>query len=339
MAAESSGFFNAEYDGVSNVWDRVYTANQFADYFSRFISNGVYGGVLSELKVYQYTDEEATMQLRITPGMAYINGYWYCLEDTKYITVATASAISQRIDMIVVRYDINNRKITIEYVPNASKPVRNDEFYDLMICKITVQPNVTVIQGSDIEDTRLNKSVCGIVTGLIEQVDTTNLYNQLSNYLQEFKHNEEVDWEQWYTNEKQEMGEWFATNEEIFTNWSIASKKAYEDWFNSLRYILDGDVAGHLQNEIDEIVEKEFKRLYELDSTTIKFFKDGLGNTTQIVKENSEGVVTSGFVLDDMGNTVEIITTIVPSTGVWKYIKTMIFTDDDIVTSYEKEAK
>ena len=73
--AETSGFFNAEMvegDG-STTYDRIYYADQFAYYFSKFISNGVYINPATQLKV----TSKGELKLNVAVGDAFINGYWY----------------------------------------------------------------------------------------------------------------------------------------------------------------------------------------------------------------------------------------------------------------------
>jgi hypothetical protein len=47
---------------------------------------------------------------------------------------------------------------------------------------------------------------------------------------------------------------WKQSHEGDFDTWSEDRKDAFDDWFANIQYVLDGDVAGHLQNEIDDII-------------------------------------------------------------------------------------
>ena len=75
--SERSGFFNAEIDS-NGQYDRTYKAEQFAEYFSAFIGNGVYITPASQLKVIPVGNELA---IYISVGNAYINGYFYANDD------------------------------------------------------------------------------------------------------------------------------------------------------------------------------------------------------------------------------------------------------------------
>jgi hypothetical protein len=65
---ESSGFFNAE-KLPNGTFDRVYLADNFAQYFASFISNGVFGGKMSALQVILSSDFGVAVQ----SGQGFIN--------------------------------------------------------------------------------------------------------------------------------------------------------------------------------------------------------------------------------------------------------------------------
>ena len=116
-----------------------------------------------------------------------------------------------------------------------------------------------------------------------------------------------------------------------------ASGKEFNDWFASIQDIFDGSVAGHLQNEIDQITETEFLRYYGLiNSVTI--IND---STNTITTTTSEATETTRFATNTNGET--ITTTIVMSSGNYDYIKTTTIipqsTGDRIETTYIKRPK
>jgi hypothetical protein len=212
--AESSGFF----PDVSG--DRSYTSDWLAKYIASIVGNGTYDGELG------VTADGSTMSVTLPVGRAWINGYLYRNDGPLTLVVDNADGVLNRIDIIVLRWDINARSITAQVIkgtPASSATVsaitRSAEQYDLKLAEISIPAGTTAITQSLITDCRLNKSVCGIVTGAITQVDTTTFYNQIQTDLANFKSN----------------------NEAGFTS-----------WVNGLKTILDENAAGHLQNEIDE---------------------------------------------------------------------------------------
>lgn len=230
MANEASGFFNAEYDADSDYWDRVYTADQFADYFAKLVSNGVFEG---GLQVKQHSDTSTAMDVRVVTGKAMINGYWYSLNEETYFNVDVNASSSVRVDCVCLQYNFSNRTINVVYHKNTSQPVRNGEMYELMIATINVGSGATSISQSAITDTRSSTSVCGIVTGLIDQIDFDEAYAQFTTWFNEYK-------------------------ESIIEDFSDAGEMAqaiFDAWFEHMKGQLSTDAAGHLQLELDSQAE------------------------------------------------------------------------------------
>lgn len=197
--AERSGFFDAHASVNSDgkvTYDRTYLAESFAKYFSSFIGNGIFGGKLSELMVIQ--PASSGMRITVLPGMGWINGFWYENTSDLTIDVATSDGLVNRIDNVVIRWGKVERKIWIDIVKglpatNAVAPTieRSSDYYDLKIAEIHVNAGLTKITQENIIDTRLDNNVCGLVKGIIEQIDTAEYIEQLnsfvSNYAIEFK--------------------------------------------------------------------------------------------------------------------------------------------------------
>ena len=104
---EHSSFFNAKLsdDGTP---DRVYTAENYASYFSSFIGNGVFPNPSTNLQVCSNED----MFIKVSPGKAWINGYMYYNDSDLILKIDPADGVLKRIDRIVLRLDFLNREIT-----------------------------------------------------------------------------------------------------------------------------------------------------------------------------------------------------------------------------------
>lgn len=177
---EKSGFFDAIY--VNGTYDRVYNADSFADYFSSFISNGVFAGKEQELLVTS-TSPAANMSVTVLPGRAYIKGYWYQTTETKVLSLAASHSTNSRIDSVVVRLDNNGRTIGLAIVKgeNSTSPVPPTlSSNEIQLATINVSAGKTVILNSDITDTRWDKNVCGAVGAIVNQIDTSDFYNQVN---------------------------------------------------------------------------------------------------------------------------------------------------------------
>lgn len=179
---QRSGFFNAKQS--SGNYDRVYMASDFADYFASFIGNGVFAKSSEQLQV--MPQDPPAMSVQVLAGQAWINGYWY--ENTAPLTldIDVADGTLDRIDIIVARYDLMARDVTIvvkKGTPSAGATApalsRTKDLYELKLADINVSHGTVNISTDKITDTRSNSEVCGWVTGIIDQMDTTTLFNQL----------------------------------------------------------------------------------------------------------------------------------------------------------------
>ena len=207
---EKSSFFNAQMD-ASGEYDREYLAEDFASYFSKFISNGVFPNPSTGLQV--IAADTPNMTVTLSAGYGYINGYKY--ENTAPLTfsIGVADGVLNRKDAIFIRYSKLGRAIKaykIAGTPGASAVapsiVRTEDYYDLCVAIISVNAGITAIPQSLIEDTRLNTSLCGIVTGLVQQVDTTTLYNQIQSDLAEFKTVSQAEFDAWFEDINSKLG-------------------------------------------------------------------------------------------------------------------------------------
>ena len=177
---ERSSFFNAVLNG--ETYDRVYMAEDYARYFSSFIGNGVFPTPSTNLQV---VANGTTMVISLKAGKGWINGYFYENTDDLTLNVAIADGVLNRIDRVVLRLDFINREIkayikkgSFATSPVAPTLVRNSDMYELGLADIKINKGVTKIVQADITDLRQNNTYCGLVAGVVQQIDTTNLFAQ-----------------------------------------------------------------------------------------------------------------------------------------------------------------
>lgn len=170
--AEYSGFFDAHLEGGS--YDREYVAEDFAKYFSNFVGNGIFGGNLDELIVRQ--QEVATMNIAVSSGQAFINGYRYENDDELVLSIGTADGILNRIDAIVIRLSSIDRAIRLAVkkgtpAASPSSPIlqRDVDYYELKIAEVYIKAGATSILQTDITDTRSDSEVCGFVKTIADK--------------------------------------------------------------------------------------------------------------------------------------------------------------------------
>ncbi len=176
---ERSSFFNAEL--VDEQYDRTYNAEDFARYFASFIGSGIFPNPTTNLQV----KADNAMRIIVSAGKAWINGYFYENTDELSLQLATADGVLNRIDRVVLRLDLINREMkcaiktgTAASTPQTPSLQRDSDIYALALADISVKKGATKLTQSDITDQRFNDSLCGIVSGVVDQIDTTDLFTQ-----------------------------------------------------------------------------------------------------------------------------------------------------------------
>lgn len=207
--------------------DRRYLAEFFTSYFASFIGNGVFPNPSTNLQVIN----NQNFSTIVRPGKGWINGHYLNNDDNIVINHQPPDGVLRRIDRIVFSVNLDSRSMDIylkQGTPstNAVAPtlIRNSTLYELALADIAFNPGATSISQSNITDQRMNRALCGIVHGVVEQLDTTTLFNQYQQFL--------ID-------KGVEFDQQLAVNQQTF-----------DDWFAQLNDILDGDVAANLANMI-----------------------------------------------------------------------------------------
>ena len=167
------------------------------------------------------------MAVNVLGGQGWINGYWY--ENTESISLAidVADGVLNRVDSVVLRLGFSERNMWVAVKkgtpatsPSAPALTRNADYYELQLATIDVPAGSIKITQAQITDTRMNQNVCGWVTGVVDQLDTTTLFNQF---------------DAWY-------------NEQT-TSW----QEQFDTWFETIKGQLNEDAAGNLLNKIGEV--------------------------------------------------------------------------------------
>ncbi|MCU5173783.1 hypothetical protein [Bacillus paranthracis] len=248
---EKFSFFN------SVNGDRRYKAEDWANYFNKFITNGYFPNIASNLQVIA---SGTNMKVTLRAGAAWINGYMYNNTTDLELTIQTADAVNSRKDRVVLRLDHEKREIKA-YVKKgtpSSSPVapalqRDADAYELAVAEVHVRNGVVVITQEAVTDVRLNKDLCGVVNSLL-QADTTMIFNQY--------------WD-WFVRTKQKYEEDNSVIMSDFRKFMEDEKKRYNTefttWFQNLKNVLDTNTAGNLLNEINKINDKWNATLVELD--------------------------------------------------------------------------
>ena len=125
------------------------------------------------------------MSVVLSSGQSWIEGYGYINDSDLSIPVDPADGALGRIDRIVNQWSSVDRRIRTVWKKGtpAVNPVApllqwNADYKELNICTLDITAGLSAITQDKIHDTRMDSSVCGWVTSLIEQVDTSTLYVQ-----------------------------------------------------------------------------------------------------------------------------------------------------------------
>ncbi|MGF7046406.1 hypothetical protein J2T13_000882 [Paenibacillus sp. DS2015] len=183
---QKSGFFDSTSDDI-----REYPARDFAEYFSRFITSGVFNGGLN-LNVTAIGNDA---NIRISPGCAWINGYVYSVYDSEVVLPVSPATTQDRIDRVILRLDTSTPSRSIKALvlqglagstPTPPALVRSGNIYDLSLAQVRVKANTSIVLPANITDERLNGAVCGLVNSLI-RVDTATFQLQWDAFIASVK--------------------------------------------------------------------------------------------------------------------------------------------------------
>lgn len=263
--AESSGFFNSEL--VDSKPDRLYLAEQFAQFFGQFIGNGVFASNSNNLQIVENTTP--SMNLIVRQGSAFINGYWYESDADMELSIDIASGVNERRDLVVVRWDLTTRSIYIAVVKGednstAIRPelTRNENIFELGLAEIYLPRGNTSIGNALITDLRFDNAYCGIVTGLVDQINTTELFAQYEATFREFNATLDREFQTLYEKFNADFNSLFSTQTTRFDD-------LYSTTNTSLQNLLT-----QYKNSFDELQASQTTRFNEMfTSYTSQFDK------------------------------------------------------------------
>lgn len=252
--AEKSGFFNAR-ETEDGTYDREYDAEQFAEYFANFISNGVYANPANQLKVVFDDSPNKPFVVIVRKGKAYIDGYWYELTEDMEIAIPANTKAYIVKDVIRCTLDKAERKVSIvlEEDVTSDHPTNNNNRHDLILSTIIVQPNASKLNAEDITDKRPDKTYCGFVTGVIDQIDTTELFQQYDDAFQN-----------WFNEMKDQLSTDAAGNLQI----QIGNLQKQTGLLSNLKTIVKDSIVNAINSLYDSIIGKTLKTLEEVSSNT-----------------------------------------------------------------------
>lgn len=318
--AETSGFFNAEMieeDG-STAYDRIYYADQFAYYFSKFISNGVYINPATQLKV----TSKGELKLNVAVGDAFVNGYWYKNDENFEMQLAQANGALPRIDRVVLRWDSITRYINLAILqgnpaatPSAKNLTRNADTWELGLADVYIERGALSISDANITDLRPDRTYCGYVAGVVNQIDTTNLFAQFTDAFEQYYEKQVTTSDKFSSDLAKKYNDYAVLAETNFGKWMTDTKGDFDTWYETIQAMLSDEEAVKLANQIAEL-KKQFQLLalrglktdlFELASNNGSVFTENAQNAYVFLKQiyGKSEIVNDAFVSVGESGTLE----------------------------------
>ena len=212
--------------------------------------------------------------IKISGGLAWLKvaAYWGIAVYEKMDTVKqvdVGSGLLPRYVAVVVQYSKTDNEVRtiLRYsdysdAPEMPQPVQN-EYYDEIIPAVVLQrPAAVEITQADITDTRLDETMCGLMRDGVTGIPTAQL---------------EAQWSAWRAQQTAETNAW-----------QQAEKQAFDAWFARIKGKLDGDAAGHLQQQVDAVVEADAAHAAEVQVFAATLLADGWAELPQTPEEGGE---------------------------------------------------
>ena len=177
--AVNSYFFNAILD--DGVYDRIYNAEDITSYLANIVGNGVFPNPSTQLQVRAGTG----MHVIVAAGSGWIDGHKVVNTADLTLDVTAADVVLNRIDAVIFYVDTTLRTMGISVkagtaaaTPSAPALTRTSTRWEMCLAQVRVNKQTSAITDAMITDTRGNSTLCGYVQGLIQQIDTTTLWQQ-----------------------------------------------------------------------------------------------------------------------------------------------------------------
>ena len=276
------GYFDSEITGVDEngmpIFDRAETSDLFRMLFANLVSNGVLATPGDCFQVVA----GAGMTVRIRPGFAMIKGAFAYDADEATVTLAAANANLPRVDRVVLRCNYHDRcceiivktgtPSTVPVAPELLQP-ENGDYYELGLALITVEANQAAITQSSISDTRADSSVCGLITQLIDHIDTSEFMQQLTTWQEEYAAEQQAAFSTWFEAMKDQLSEDAAGNLQLEIDNLSQSAEAHEESIGQINEIIGdadmGTTATTVTGAINELHDKVDADIPDLISDSI----------------------------------------------------------------------
>ena len=193
--AFSCGFFN------SKGLDRTYTAENFTEYLSSIICNGILHTYGQNFKL---TAASSGLKVNLGTGKAWINGHYF-INDSRYVIDLTSYQDESlpRYVGIAIYLDTTEsvRSVTLKLFPgtpaeNPQLPTipQDKDHVRLLMYAVRMNPGASRITESDWFDYREDSNVCGYCKCILGKCKVTELMSQMAQLIAEIsEYNKKIE--------------------------------------------------------------------------------------------------------------------------------------------------
>lgn len=193
--AFSCGFFN------SKGLDRTYTAENFTEYLSSIICNGILDTYGQNFKL---TAASSGLKVNLGTGKAWINGHYF-INDSRYVIDLTSYQDESlpRYVGIAIYLDTTEsvRSVTLKLFPgtpaeNPQLPTipQDKDHVRLLMYAVRMNPEASRITESDWFDYREDANVCGYCKCILGKCKVTELMSQMAHLIAEIsEYNKKIE--------------------------------------------------------------------------------------------------------------------------------------------------
>ncbi len=275
------GYFDSEIIGYDEedmpIFDRAESSDFLAMFISSLVSDGVLGAPSDCFQVVAYEG----MTLKVRPGFGIVRGRFAMDDQEAEIEVEQAPPAYKRIDRVILRANYLERKCEIvirsgipaerPVAPKLQQPASGD-YYELCLANVSVIAKQTVITQSSITDTRYDSRVCGVVTQLIDHLDTSVFFAQLNSFYQEFVEQSDSSYEQFVRNMEEYLSDLTSSGDEqlgdivqTMTDFEADSEQQWVEWFEGIQQTLTSVENGEMLSQILNLIKDLYNMATDQD--------------------------------------------------------------------------
>lgn len=253
------------YNSINH--DRTYDAAQWGQVFDGIIKDGVYETYKKAMVVKASNNNNEVI---VQPGRAWFNHTWSFNDADLPVSMPEPETFYDRIDAVVLDIDSSNASRTNKILVVSGDPgagplrptlINTTEHHQYPLAYIKRKGGVAKITASDITNA-VGTSACPFVVGVLEVMNIDNLLTQWTDQFARYMNTKKAEWNSFQNTQEYKMSQyeaqffaWMENEKSQYYEFLDHNEIAWRNWFDHVQEELDGNVAGHLQEEIDEIAK------------------------------------------------------------------------------------